>query len=71
MFIRFGAIPSRKRDACDIMLMSLGASRHNWTVQSIAGASTAEAGKRQAEQMGQRIKSTAKEEFDFEVRLEH
>lgn len=71
MFIRFGAIPSRKRDACDIMLMSLGTSRHDWTVKSIAGASTAEAGKRQASQMGERIQSTSKEEFDFEVRLDN
>jgi len=69
MFIRFGAIPSRKRDACDIMLMSLGTSRHDWTVKSIAGASTAEAGKRQAGQMGERIQSSSKEEFDFEVVL--
>ena len=67
MHIRFGAIPSRRRDACDIMLMSLGCSRHDWTVRSIRGADTADSGKRQAGQMGKRISSAAVEEFDFEI----
>ena len=67
MYIRFGAIPSRRRDACEIMLLSLGCSRHNWTVRSIRGADTAESGKRQAGQMGKRISSTAAEEFDFDI----
>jgi SAM-dependent methyltransferase len=67
MYMRFGAIPSRKSDAREIMLNSLGCSRHNWTVKSILGAHSAEFGKRQAEQMGKRVKSSAIEEFDFEI----
>lgn len=67
MHIRFGAIPSRHRDACDIMLMSLGCSRHNWWVRSIQSADSAESGKRQAGQMGKRVKSAAVEEVDFEI----
>lgn len=67
MFIRFGAIPSRRRDACEIMLTSLGCSRHSWTVKSIQGANSAEFGKRQAGQMGKRVKSSAVEEYDFEI----
>lgn len=67
MYIRFGAIPSRKSDACEIMLNSLDCSRHNWTVKSIQGAHSAEFGKRQAEQMGKRVRSSAIEEFDFEI----
>jgi hypothetical protein len=67
MYIRFGAIPSRKSDAREIMLNSLGCSRHNWIVKTILGAHSAEFGKRQAEQMGKRVKSSAIEEFDFEI----
>jgi len=71
MYLRFGAIPSRRKDACDIMLTSLGYSRHSWTVKSIYGANSAEFGKRQAGQMGTRIKSAAIEEFDFEIVRDH
>jgi hypothetical protein len=71
MFIRFGAIPSRRCDACEIIFMSLNHSRHQWKVKSIDSAETANSGKRQAEQMGQRAQSSAREEFDFEVVLDN
>jgi DNA modification methylase len=67
MFVRFGAIPSRKRDSKEIMLASLENSCHAWKVHRIREADSAASGKRQACHMGSRIKSAAIEEHDYEI----
>jgi hypothetical protein len=69
MFIRFGAIPSRYHDPQNILLRSLELSVANWRVCHIRRARSAEFGKRQAGQMGERVKSRSTEEHDFEVAL--
>lgn len=51
LYVRFGAIPSRAVSARDIILESLAASGAPWRLISIRNARTAEAGKRQVEQM--------------------
>lgn len=69
MFVRFGAIPSRKRDARKIMNDSLEYSEFDWKLQSVRKADSAASGKRQACHMGRRIKSAALEEHDYEISL--
>lgn len=69
MFVRFGAIPSRKRDSREIMLASLEHSRHSWEVCRVRQAESAASGKRQACHMGSRVKSAAIEEHDYEISL--
>jgi hypothetical protein len=69
MFVRFGAIPSRKCNPREIMLASLQHSEHSWKVHHIRRANSASSGKRQAAHMGKRVKSTAINEFDYEVSL--
>jgi hypothetical protein len=69
MFVRFGAIPSRKRNPREIMLASLESSRFNWKVRRVRKADSAASGKRQACQMGSRVKSSAIEEHDYEISL--
>jgi len=59
MYIRFGAIPSRKRDAKKIINDSLEYSEFDWKLQSVRKAESAASGKRQACHMGRRIKSAA------------
>lgn len=68
--LRFGAIASRDSDPEIIIRMSLRASRAPWEIQSVTPAGGAEAGRRQAEQMGGAArKSQAIEELDFVCRL--
>ncbi len=62
LYIRFGAIPSVKCDAKQLMIASLGESE-GWRLVSIRNAYSSEAGKRQADQMGG--ESEAADEFDF------
>jgi hypothetical protein len=69
MFVRFGAIPSRKRNPREIMLSSLENSRFDWRVCRVHKAESAASGKRQACHMGNRVKSTAVEEHDYEIAL--
>lgn len=69
MFIRFGSIPSRKQDSKALMLRSLELSDLTWKVVRVRRANSANQGKRQAAQMGQRVKSAPVEEHDFEIML--
>jgi hypothetical protein len=69
MFVRFGAIPSRKQDPREIMEASLGHSDFSWKIRQVLPAESAASGKRQACHMGGRINSTAIEEYDYEISL--
>jgi SAM-dependent methyltransferase len=69
MFIRFGAIPSRKANPRTIMFASLEQSRFSWKVRRVCRAESASSGKRQAGHMGDRVKSEAIAEYDYEVSL--
>ena len=69
MHVRFGAIPSRKRDAKEIMKSSLEQSRIDWKLCRVRKAESAASGKRQACHMGRRVKSAAIEEHDYEISL--
>jgi len=69
MFIRFGAIPSRKAKPREIMLASLEHSRFSWEVCHVRRAESAASGKRQACHMGERVKSDAITEHDYEISL--
>jgi hypothetical protein len=62
LYIRFGAIPSAKSDPREILKASLKESG-GWELVSVRNASTADAGKRQANQMGR--DSIPATEFDF------
>lgn len=65
MYVRFGVIPSIKSDAKSLLLESLQTSGIHWRVVSTRSAASADAGKRQAEQM--KTESTAAIEYDFHV----
>ena len=67
MYIRFGIIPSAAVNAKKIFRASLEASGVTWRIVSTRPAKSAEAGKRQADQM--KTSSTAAVEFDFHVVL--
>lgn len=70
LVVRFGALKSRHSDPEAIMRASLAASRMPWEVLSVTRAGSAEAGRRQAEQMGGAARNaTAVEELDFVCRL--
>jgi len=69
MFIRFGAIPSRKGDPREIMDASLEHSRFSWEIRHVRRAESAASGKRQACHMGSRIKSSAIAEYDYEISM--
>jgi DNA modification methylase len=69
MFVRFGAIPSRKRDSRQIMESSLEHSRFPWKICRVRPAESAASGKRQACHMGRRITSAAMQEHDYEIAL--
>jgi hypothetical protein len=62
LYVRFGSIPSAKSDPRQILKASLEGAG-GWSLVSVRNAKTAEAGKRQAGQMGR--ESNAAEEFDF------
>ena len=65
MYVRFGIIPSASVNTKEIFRNSLEESTVNWRLVSVRAASSADAGKRQANQM--RTDSTAAVEFDFHV----
>ena len=65
MYVRFGVIPSASVNAKQLFRESLEASQVNWRVVSVRSADTADAGKRQADQM--KSESAAAVEFDFHV----
>lgn len=69
MFVRFGAIPSRKGNPMEIMIESLEQSCFQWTICRVRKAESAASGKRQACHMGSRVKSSAIEEHDYEISL--
>ena len=69
LFVRFGAIPSRKANPCEIMQSSLEASDFSWKVRRICEAESVASGKRQASHMGNRVKSVAVVEHDYEIAL--
>jgi hypothetical protein len=69
MFIRFGAIPSRKQDPREIMHASLEHSRFSWEIRHVRRVESAASGKRQACHMGSRIKSSAIAEHDYEISM--
>lgn len=62
LYVRFGALPSAKSDPKKIMMDSLDQAG-GWKLASIRNAFTAEAGRRQADQMGNQ--SAPAEEYDF------
>lgn len=62
LYIRFGAIPSVKSDPRELLKASLEEAG-GWDLVSVRNAKTAEAGKRQADQMGRESKPAT--EFDF------
>lgn len=66
MYIRFGIIPSAKVDAKALIRASLESSGVPWKELSVRSASTAAAGKRQANHMT--AGSAAAVEYDFHVR---
>jgi hypothetical protein len=67
MFVRFGAIPSRKRNSQEIMLGSLERSQFRWKIRRVRTAKSAASGKRQASYMGGRVTSEAIAEYDYEI----
>ena len=67
MYVRFGIIPSASIDAKGIFTNSLEESGIAWRLVSTRTAKSADAGKRQADQM--KADSTAAVEFDFHVEL--
>lgn len=69
LFVRFGAIPSRKSNPMEIMNASLEYSRFPWELRHVKSAESAASGKRQACHMGGRVKSTAIAEHDYEIAL--
>jgi hypothetical protein len=69
MFVRFGAIPSRKCNPREIINASLKYSGFPWRVCKIRPAESAASGKRQACHMGRRVKSAAIEDHDYEISL--
>lgn len=65
MYVRFGIIPSAFVNAKNLFRESLEESGTNWRIVSVRAADTADAGKRQADQM--KAVSAAAIEFDFHV----
>ncbi|PPK72539.1 DNA methylase [Methylobacter tundripaludum] len=65
MYVRFGIIPSASVNAKNLFKASLEASGIDWRLVSVRAADTADAGKRQADQM--KTASAAAIEFDFHV----
>jgi hypothetical protein len=67
LYVRFGTISSAKSDAKELFKSSLE-KVGGWTLLSVRNAKSAEAGKRQADQMGR--ESEASEEYDFHAVLD-
>lgn len=66
LYVRFGTLPSAKSDAHKLLRNSLEEAGE-WSLVSVRSASTAEAGKRQADQMGRG--SEPDKEYDFHAIL--
>lgn len=66
LYVRFGTLPSAKSDAKQLLRQSLEEAG-GWRLISVRNAQTSDAGKRQADQMGQ--ESTPSEEYDFHAIL--
>jgi hypothetical protein len=64
---RFGAIRDRDHDPVDIMKNSLAST--DWRLMTIKHAGNSLAGKRQAQQFGERIRMSPRQEYDFYARL--
>lgn len=67
MYIRFGSIPSRARDAREIMKASLENSNRDWKVCRVRTVQSVVSARRQASHMG--VQSSAIAEQDYEVSL--
>jgi DNA modification methylase len=67
LYMRIGAIPSKKVNPIDITRQSLDASGHRWRILSVKNAGTPNGGKRQAETM--RVRSTPVSEYDVHAIL--
>jgi len=65
MYVRFGIIPSASLEAKKLFRDSLDASEVGWRLVSTRTAASADAGKRQADQM--KARSSAAIEYDFHV----
>ncbi len=65
MYVRFGIIPSTSVNAKELFRKSLDESEVNWRLVSVRAADSANAGKRQADQM--KTDSAAAVEFDFHI----
>jgi hypothetical protein len=65
MYVRFGIIPSSAVNVKEIFKNSLEESGNKWRLVSVRAAASADAGKRQADQM--KTDSAAAVEFDFHV----
>jgi hypothetical protein len=64
---RFGAIRDRDHDPVDIIKNSLSGT--DWQLVTIKHAGNSLAGKRQAQQFGERIRLSPRQEYDFHARL--
>lgn len=69
MVIRFGGLASRKADYDQIFRNSIEQSAGDWLIYYSRNAGSASKGRRQADVMGSRIKTTAIEEKDYFIRL--
>ncbi|KAA3629943.1 MAG: hypothetical protein DWQ09_02095 [Proteobacteria bacterium] len=69
MVIRFGGLASRKADYDQIFRNSIEQSAGDWYIYYSRNAGNASRGRRQADVMGSRTKTTAIEEKDYFIRL--
>lgn len=69
MVIRFGGLASRKADYDRIFRNSIEKSAGDWRIYYSRNAGNASKGRRQADVMGSRTKTTAIEEKDYFIRL--
>jgi hypothetical protein len=67
LFIRFGAIPSKKVDAREVLQHSLSLSRYPWRIVEMKSAKSAVSGKRQAAHMN--VDSRSVREYDIHAAL--
>lgn len=69
MVIRFGGLASRKANYDQIFRNSINQSAGDWDIYYSRNAGSASKGRRQADVMGNRTKTTAIEEKDYFIRL--
>lgn len=70
LVVRFGGMPSRKVNYDDILKTSLDYSAANWRIYYRRNAGNAGKGRRQANIMGGRVKSSPINETDYYIRLD-